>query len=330
MLERFSYKMKKKFPSCKLLIIGDIFVDKFIFGNSEDLSFEAPIPIIKVHQVKQKLGGSGTVIENALSLGATVHIIGFAGLGNTGTWLKNWFKKSKAKSNDFVFNNLLKTNLRTRVFTNKQQVARFDEYQEKIPSKTIQKIVLNLTKTIPKIDGIVISDYGLGAINDQIMKIVKEYSQRYKKKVIISSATHQENCRDESFVYRITIKEAKKLLKIHKSEPSIDVLCKKLQSVLKSKRIILTRGEQGLTAYENGTTHDVLATLHKARDVSSVGDILTATFAVWYCSGKNFVQSCIAGNVAGGIVVEKIGLKKIEYKELLAEINKFEELEFQK
>ena len=154
--------------------------------------------------------------------------------------------------------------------------------------------------------------------------------KKNKKKVVISSL-NQLDYRDESFVYRITIKDAQKLLQVQNlNNFDTKKICKKLESILKSKRIILTRGDLGLTAYEDGEAYDINATRHKARDASSVGDILVAAFAHSYFSGKSFYESCEIANVAAGIAVEKIGAKILNKNELLDEVKNFKEFDFQK
>lgn len=305
-------------------------IDRYVYGQTESISFEAPIPIIKVEKTDQKIGGAGTVVENSINLGSKVSVIGFVGNDESGKWLLNKFNKLKVTHSSIILHKNSNSFVRTRIFANNYHVCRYDDYPKKISENLYTKFKQNIITTIPKVDGIVVIDYGINTITPDIIKLISEHSKKHKKKVIISSLNH-DNYRDESFIYRITIKDAQKLLQV-KNINNFDTLkiCKKLESILKSKKIILTRGRLGLTAYDGEKADDIAATQHKARDTNSVGDILIAVFANFYFSGKSFYESCEIANVAAGITVEKIGAKSLSKTELYEELKYFQDFEFEK
>jgi rfaE bifunctional protein kinase chain/domain len=314
----------KRFSRAKILIIGDISVDKYFFGKSDGISFEAPIPIIKVENMMQKMGQSGVVMENATLLGARVFAVGISGDDEAGHWLKNNFRKLGIDSKYFSLSKYFKTMIRTRVFADNHHVSRFDESSTDIDSISAEKINKNLQKIIPQVSLVVICDYGNNMINDLIISNIKKIAIANKKKILASPSANHLKYADPNFVYRITIKDAEKLL--GKSFPdckSTEDICHKLESLLKSKKIILTRGNKGLTVYDNNRAYDIAATRHKARDITSVGDILTAAFAVSYAAGNSFVESCTIANIAAGIAVEKIGTKLVSFKEIKEELDQY-------
>jgi rfaE bifunctional protein kinase chain/domain len=321
----------KSFSKAKILVIGDISVDKYIFGKSVGISFEAPIPIVKVNSMMLKMGQSGVIMENAALLGAQVLAIGLSGDDEAGQWLRDNFRKLGINSKYFSLIKSFKTMIRTRVFSDNHHVSRFDESPSKLSNNLIEKITKNLQQTIPNVNLIVICDYGNNMINDVILSTIKKLALIYKKKILVSPSENHLKYADPNFVYRITIKDAEKLLDTRFGDcKSTEDICHKLESLLKSKKIILTRGENGLTAYENNTAHDITATHHKARDITSVGDILTATFAASYASGNSFLESCTIANIAAGIAVEKIGTKLVELKEIRKELDQYDDWTFGK
>ena len=306
-------------------------IDRYVYGKAENVSFEAPVPVIEVEKTESKLGGAGTVMEIASSLGAKVFAVGVAGKDDNQSWIENYLKKLKVDISSFVFDKSLKTMVRTRVIANNHHVARFDESPIVLNKSTTDVIIKNLKKIIPKVNAIVICDYQKGTITKSMIEAIREIATKYHKSVIISSANTDMKYAHPSFIYRITIKHALDLLRIpHDNDHSTEEICQKLESIIKCKRIILTRGEWGLSAYENKQCVDMNATNHKSRDVSSVGDILIGSFAAAHASGLPFVKSCTIGNVAAGMSVEKIGAKRLDLDELQKELDHYDEYEFQK
>lgn len=306
-------------------------IDRYVYGTSNSISYEVPLPLVEVEKTELKIGAAGVVLENAVSLGSTVYAIGVAGKDEHEPWLKNYLKKLGISLSYFLFDKSVKTPVRTRVIANNHHIARFDENQIRLNKNITGKIIENLKKIIPKVNLIVICDYQKGTMTEEIIKNIKDLSHKHEKDVVVSSAVNDLKYRDPSFIYRITAKNAEKILNLTLgNEYDTQETCRKLENVLKCKRIILTRGEDGLSAYENGDCEDIMATRHQARDIASAGDILTAAFAVSFSSGFSFVQSCTIANTAAGIVVEKIGAKKLDADELQKELDEYQDLAFQK
>lgn len=313
------------FSKAKIMVIGDVMVDKYIFTHTTKLSFEAPIPVLEVQSSELKIGGAGIVIENISSLLGKAFPIGIVGQDEVGSWLIHKIKKLGIASDGLLIDKSTKTLVRTRVMANNHQVSRFDEPSINLTNVLVSKIIEKIKILIPKIDCVIICDYGMGTINKKMIETIKDLSTKHKKKIIVSPVENHLNYKDPSFIYRIKIDDAKKLLGLRDDNYSTEQICIQLESLLTSKRIILTRGELGVTAYENGAAEDIPSTHHLARDVTSVGEILISTFANAYASGTSFAQSCTMGNVAAGMIIEKIGAKCIKKKELEKALNEYDE-----
>ena len=142
----------RKTKNAKILVIGDIMIDNFIYGTTEEISFEAPVPIVKTFQSERLLGGAGIIVENTASLGAKVFCIGILGNDENGTWLKNKITKSGISNQGLIFDKSNKTLNRTRLIGNNHQIARFDERSISQKEGVTKKILQKLRQLIPKVD----------------------------------------------------------------------------------------------------------------------------------------------------------------------------------
>lgn len=322
--------MFENFSKAKILVIGDMLLDKYLSGKITKISYESPIPIVEVNNTSLKMGGAALVIENAAMLGAKVFAIGVIGNDEAGMWLKKRFQNLKVNTEGLVVDRGFHTPLRTRVTAEKYQVSRFDDAPTDLDKKKNTAIIQNLKRLVSKVDCIIICDYKMGVLTDQIIKAINEMVNKNKKKIIVSPVEDHQKYKNPSFVYRIKINDAINLLGVKPNEYTTEEICEKLHSLLKSNKIILTRGDEGITAYENGETEDISPTHHIARDITSVGEVLVAAFAVAYAIGEPFTKSCIIGNVAAGTMVEKFGSKNITREELEESFNNYHDFIMQK
>lgn len=319
--------MLKGFQKTKLLVIGDIMIDRYIFGKSTGLSYEYPLPIVEINKSHKKIGGAGIVMENSVKLGSKVFAIGAIGNDEEGKWSQRNFKKLGIKFQGIISN---KTNtiVRTRVLADNHQVARFDEPSIMLSDSMENKILNQFKKISSKVNCIVVCDYDKGVISPKILETIREIANKGKTNVVISTSKNHQKYSELSFIHKIKFEDALEL--IEEKTTSIGRIMKKLNSILKSSRIILTKGQDGISAFHNGKILDISATHHTARDRTSVGEILTSAFSVAYSAGHSFEDSCIIGNVAAGIAVEKVGIKNIEKTELSNGLKEYYDLEYEK
>lgn len=163
----------KKRSKGKILVIGDLMVDKYIFGKINGISYEAPIPLVEVNQTEMKIGGAGNVIENAALLGASVYVVGVIGNDNEGKMIKDNLKKMKINSQGVITDKKIKTLVRSRVIVENHQISRFDEAGINLHGAFEKKIKILIKKILPKVNCIIICDYGKGLINKNIIDIIK-------------------------------------------------------------------------------------------------------------------------------------------------------------
>lgn len=322
--------MFEDFSKARILVLGDLLVDKYIAGKITKMSFEAPIPLVEVSSTELKLGGAGLIIENTVSLRAKAYPIGVIGSDEAGAWMKKEFKKLGVSTEGIVVDRSFRTPLRTRVTVEKHHVSRFDDSPQKLSSNITKKIIQNFKRLLPKVNCVVVCDYGMGTLVNDIIKSLIEIARKTSKIIIVSPVENHLEYKSASFIYRIKLKDAFKILDIKSDEYTIEEIFAKLHALLKSEKIILTKGEDGLSTYENGEMEDITPTHHIARDITTVGEVLVSTFAVAYSSGESFSKSCTIGNAAAGVVVEKFGSKNITREELERSLNNYYDYMMQK
>lgn len=322
--------MLGNFSKIRVLVIGDIMIDKYIFGKTSKLSFEAPIPLVEVDSFDLKMGGVSLVATNVSLLGAKVFPIGVIGYDEAGSWLEKNFKKMNIYSKGIIKDKSINTILRTRVLAENHHIARFDDHEQNMKIVSETRIIQKIKSLASKVDCIIVCDYGKGMLTKNIIATLHRIAEQNRTSVIVSPIENHLKYKNANFIYRIKLKDALKLLDIEHEKYSIEEIFNKLTSITKSKKIILTKGDSGITIYDNGEITDIAGTQHIARDLTSVGEVLISAFAVSYGAGKSFQESCIVGNVAAGIVVEKVGFKTIDKTELEKAFYEYNEYPFQK
>ena len=304
-------KVVSTFQDKKILVIGDLILDEFIWGKVSRISPEAPVPVVWVKSESFMPGGASNVANNINSLGGRAHMVGVVGKDDRAGILKGELEH-RGVNIDGVFSDAERpTILKTRVIAHQQQVVRIDkEKVDPIQESTIKKITEYVENVIDDMDGIVIEDYGKGLISPELLnKIVplakkkgkiiavdpKEEHFSYYKGVTVLTPNEHEAAR----AVRYEIKDDASLKKA-----GFDLLRK-----LKARIILLTLGENGMMVFEQGKAPKKIETIaQEVYDVSGAGDTVAATFTLSLISGANTIQAAHIANCAAGIVVGKVGV----------------------
>lgn len=309
----------KKFKPKRILVIGDILLDRFTFGIVERINPEVPsAPLVKVIEEKFHLGGAANVANNLVSLGAKVVLYGSIGEDLPGEIFKKICKEKKIKLRNFSFS---KTIVKQRIVVENNQVTRVDfgENKEyKISEKLETKIINSLRKEIKDFDGIVLSDYSKNFFNKSITQKIIALAK--ENKILITADPKPKNI--DFFIGATLIspnkKEAQEITKINYSKDNIPKMLKSLQKTLNSRYMVITLSEEGSCGYcPIKDELEIIPTIaKKIKDVTGAGDTFIATLTLCMANNFTFKDSLILANKAAGIVVEKIGTSTISKKEL--------------
>jgi len=298
-------KIIENFKNCNILVIGDIMLDKYIFGSTSRINPEAPVPIVNVEKIEHRLGGAANVANNITSLGGKCTLIGQAGNDET----KDLLEKELIKKNiNYFFIKTNKTIKKTRIISQNQHLIRIDHENNKKISDEDSNNIINFIKN-KSFDLIVISDYNKGFITPYLMEQLKSLN----KKIIADFKPQNIDLFKNIFVISPNLKEAETITNEIKIEKILQKLSKKTNS-----NIILTCGEKGAYLFEKEKKQQYYlpSKAKEVYDVSGAGDTFIATVALSIATNTNLYESVILGNEAAGIVVGKLGTATLSSSEL--------------
>jgi len=310
-----------KFSDSSILVVGDLMVDKYIYGITSRVSPEAPVPIVDVQREQIFLGGCGNVINNIFELGGKVYGTGLVGDDDIKDIIIQEFKNKKIDTNGIICDRNRYTTLKTRIISHDQQVARYDlETRKNAELKETKKILKYIQSKKDKIDVIIISDYNKGTITKNLISGILK----------IISGTNIVICADPkkidlSFYNGVDIItpnhfEAERSLPNSIDKSDIIKVGKTLLSKMNFKSILITRSEKGMSLFEKNEKN-IIHTYFPSRvvnvcDVSGAGDTVISVFSLCLAAGSNFQESAEISNFAAGIVVTKLGTATITNQEL--------------
>ncbi len=304
----------RSFTDKKVLVLGDIMLDKYIWGDVVRISPEAPVPVVEVKKDTSCLGGAGNVCRNLESLGAYPLLVGITGEDTEAEWIRAHVPDSRG-----IFTDKKRpTSVKTRIVASQQQVVRVDsERAASISYKQAEKILGFIVNE--KYDGILISDYNKGVITRSLMTKLLVYMK--KKRIPVFVDPKIENFPLFSPITLITPNHHEAERIIHHScldDSEVDKAGKKIFQKISTKYIIIKRGERGMTVFEKGKRSVHIPSLaREVYDVSGAGDTVIATASLALLSGASIFEAAYMANTAAGIVVGKVGTATASASELL-------------
>jgi len=314
-------KYLTKFSEKNIAVIGDIILDKYIFGKVERISPEAPIPIVAVEKEKFVPGGAANVAANISTLGGKAILFGVVGTDLSGGILLKELEKFSIDSRGIVTLRNHKTIQKIRVIGQNQQLLRIDfENNSYISNSAEAEIIYNL-EILQDIDAIVISDYAKGTVTEQIVNKAKEYALKNNILLLVDPKPRHKNWYKDSSLITPNKKEAQEMSgKSIETEADLLNCGKELMEKFNS-RIIITAGSDGMYVFDLKKKPIHIPTSAKeVYDVSGAGDTVVAVLSLAISSGANLQDAAIIANHAAGIKVGKLGTAQVSWEELRKEI----------
>lgn len=316
-----------KFSSGRILVIGDIILDEYIWGEANRISPEAPIPVVSVTRKTKRLGGASNVANNIASLGASCFLCGVIGYDEYGKYIINK-NNTLGISNEGVFiDSLRHTTVKTRVIAKGQQVVRYDQEVSRAINFTLsQKIAKYVASCINKIDAIIISDYAKGVITPQLIRSIKKIIG--DSKVIVSIDPKPGNLKQYKGFNILTpnLHEASTMCGFPITDDvSFLQAGKKIFDKTKCDTLLITQGDEGMTLFKKGLIHFHIPAItngKRAFDVSGAGDTVISVFTLALATGIDEMLSAKLSNLAAGTVVNTIGTSPITFKQIKEAITK--------
>ncbi|MDD4203027.1 MAG: D-glycero-beta-D-manno-heptose-7-phosphate kinase [Candidatus Omnitrophica bacterium] len=318
-------KVVSNFNDKKILVIGDVMLDEFIWGEVSRISPEAPVPVVWVKKESFMPGGAANVANNIISLGAQAHIVGLIGEDVKGAIIKNELELKKINTDGLISDPGMPTIVKTRVVAHQQQVVRIDrEVLKEVPGNIVKKIVAYVQSVIKDMDAVIIEDYGKGLITPALLRPITALAKKHKKLIAVDPKEEHLAFYKGATVITPNHHEASKVtgLKI-KDKDSIDKMGHLLVKKLDLKYALITLGENGMAIFEKGKKAKTIPTIaQEVYDVSGAGDTVISTFTLCLAAGATPIQATHISNCAAGIVVGKVGISVVDPEELIERMRK--------
>lgn len=311
------------FSSVKVLVIGDVMLDHYLFGQINRISPEAPVPIVDIESEESRLGGAANVALNLLQLGAKPTLLTVIGDDKTGHDFMTLLKKNGVKSGHVIVSENRTTSLKTRIFDDERQVVRFDKEDDADIGKELEeKMLAELIELLrkDKYDAIILQDYNKGVLTKKIIKQVLLLSTKLGIPVAVDPKEYNFFEYQQIDLFKPNIKELAEALQ-HKIDPkSINSLRRAAEDLKKKNRfdnLLLTLGAHGIFIYEqSGESYIVPARPIKTADVSGAGDTVISIATLAFVKKLPFKKIAQLSNMAAAKVCRKVGVSPVSLKEL--------------
>lgn len=307
----------KNFSKKRILVIGDIMLDHYVFGEVARISPEAPIPVLKKVREEYMPGGAGNVASNLSSLGAKVWVAGIVGNDHAFLTLKKMFKEKKINFEAVLVNPDKPTITKERFVSRDQHMLRLDtEETTMLPPSDEKKFEVMIKKVLKNCDGIIFSDYAKGCFSKRLAQSIIKIAKKSKKPVFADIKPQNKDYFRGVKVITPNLKEALEMT----GEKEVYKAGKKLQDFYKTD-IVITKSQDGISIFKkNGKVIDVPTKSVTVLDVSGAGDTFISAQVLSFLSGLSLEDSGIVANAAGTIVVQKPGTAVINQEELVSAI----------
>ena len=312
------------FDKSRILVIGDIMLDQFIWGKVSRISPEAPVPVVGVERETTMLGGAANVVNNIVACGGNALLCGLVGDDFRGREIISKLETLGATVEGIFVEDDRPTTMKTRIIAHAQQVVRYDRESVKpLREETRRRILDLILKEKKDLSGIIISDYGKGVISAQLMDGLKAVFSESNGPVAVDP-----NIKNFSLYRNVTVitpnqNEAAEIAGVEiEDEQGLLETGKRLLDTKDFKALLITRGSDGMTLIEHdGSITHIKSVARKVYDVTGAGDTVIAILTLGMTAGLDLKSSAYLSNLAAGIVVGEIGTSAAKMEDLKKVIN---------
>jgi len=300
------------FPNANIVVIGDLMLDHFLFGEVTRISPEAPIPVVRTQKEAYMPGGAANVAENIKTASGNVSLFGILGKDDAGSQLSDMLAGNGINTTGVLIDDTRTTTQKTRIVANGQQIVRIDKEDTKtISAEQEIELLRRVEEEIQSCDLIVLSDYNKGVCTQTMIQCVIKLGKKYNKRVVGDiKPLHVPWCVG---IYVIAPNKHE-AFEISSKTDTVDA-GKTIQDKI-SSAVLITEGEAGMTLFEADKIHHFSAHALEVFDVAGAGDTVTAILALSLASGADLYRSVDIANHAAGIVVGKSGVATVSIDEL--------------
>ncbi|HMF56252.1 MAG TPA: D-glycero-beta-D-manno-heptose-7-phosphate kinase, partial [Pyrinomonadaceae bacterium] len=313
--------------SKRILVIGDLMLDEFVWGKVKRISPEAPVPVVDIRRESIHLGGAANVLANLTNLGASARVVGVVGRDHASERLLQELNKSSANqaSDSLIVDGERPTTVKTRIIAHNQLVVRADrEKRAPIDARTEERMIAVLLDAIKDAAAFVVSDYDKGAVTPRVLREVLPAAYKRRIPVLVDPKIRNFDSYRPATLITPNHHEALKLTNTEEdTDEGLKVAAHLIRGRLDCDAVLITRGERGLMLLESYHEPVYVETVaREVYDVTGAGDTVIATLAGALSTGATMLEAAILANHAAGIVVGKVGTATASAEELADSFSK--------
>jgi D-beta-D-heptose 7-phosphate kinase/D-beta-D-heptose 1-phosphate adenosyltransferase len=314
-----------RFVGAKVVVVGDLMVDRYYWGAVKRISPEAPVPVVEVTQETKRLGGAANVAHNIRTLGGEPMLCGVAGRDPAGEWLVAELERIGVDGSGVILADGLPTTIKSRVVAHSQQVVRFDrEKRDDLEPETARELERALGRRWKDARGAVVSDYAKGVVGEGLMDMIRRIN-RGARRIPVAVDPKSEFFKKYRRVSVITPNYGEAVVASGlgtKGSGGTERIGSRLLSLTGAGAILITRGEEGMSLFEKGRKPFHIPTVaREVYDVTGAGDTVLGTLMLALAAGASIRDAALLANVAAGVVVGEVGTVPATRDQLLLHLS---------
>ena len=301
-----------------ILVIGDIIVDEFIWGDVSRISPEAPVPVVSVESIDRRLGGSANVVRNLHALETPSAMFGIVGDDEPGHWVRQRLGELNADARGVITkSNNRPTAIKTRIIARHQQVVRYDrEWTSAAQPESHRRMLEGIDDLLPAASATILSDYGKGVLTpDFIRELIARLSGRI---IAVDPKPEHTDAYQGATVITPNLAEAAAMagMAAVNEDGHVEQIARRLHERLNLRYVLVTRSDRGMTLFDGRENHHIPTAARDVFDVTGAGDTVIAVFTACLARGNDALTAARLANRAAGVVVGKVGTATASWNEI--------------
>lgn len=307
-----------RFQAAKVLVVGDVMLDRYWFGDVNRISPEAPVPVAKIAKTDHRAGGAANVARNIAALGGQVALLSVVGNDEAADMLTNLLAQDNI-AHYLHRSTHVPTTLKLRVLARNQQLIRLD-FEEKPDSGCLKNVFAEYKKIVLQYDAVILSDYGKGVLNEVAVMIAT--AKQLDKPVLIDPKGADYSKYSGATLLTPNRAELREVVGIWQDEVGLTTKAQKLREDLGLTALLVTRSEEGMSLYRADKIDHQATRAQEVYDVSGAGDTVIAAMGLCLAAGYDLPEAMHTANAAAGVVVAKLGTAVCSFMELAQALTK--------
>ena len=298
--------------AARVLVVGDVMLDRYWFGDVNRISPEAPVPVAKINKTDHRAGGAANVARNIAALGGQAALLSVVGNDEAADTLTTLLQQDNT-ANHMIHSESMPTTLKLRILSRNQQLIRLD-FEEHPDFGSLNDVATKYGELVAQYDAVILSDYGKGVLNEAAVMIAT--ARMLGKPVLIDPKGSDYSKYTGATLLTPNRAELREVMGNWSNEQGLTEKAQYLREVLELDALLVTRSEEGMSLYCEGIIHHQETCAQEVYDVSGAGDTVIATMGLCLAAGYDLPQAMHTANAAAGVVVAKLGTAVCSFDEL--------------